>query len=331
MFRRLIAGSLAVLMLLSCSAAAGATTTASNDLTANVALGNPADAEAFGYREYQSANADGSLAKNDIEIKEEGDGAELYLPGDSVTLEFTVDEAGWYEPHITYRALLGTGGDILFSLLLDGQLPYAQMSNLRLNRLWKNATEEFQTDEDGNQFSPEQEEVFDWQTAKLYDSEGFIIEPLRLYLSKGTHTLTVLLSSECVKIGSVTLARPEVLPTYEEYAKQYQGAAYQGETLVYEGERADLKSQRMYIPMSNRNDADVQPADPFKKLNNYIGGTNWNGDGGAITWNVHAPADGWYQLGFHFRQTYLQESNSYRTLLIDGEIPFAQAQGVPFG
>ena len=93
---------------------------------------------------------------------------------------------------------------------------------------------------------------------------------------------------------------------------------------------AALKSQRMYIPMSARNDADVSPADPYKKLNNYIGGSNWNGNGGAITWNIHAPADGWYQLGFHFRQTYLQESNSYRTLLIDGQIPFAQAQSIAF-
>ncbi len=330
MFRKLIAGSLAVLMLLSCGATAFATTTASDEHMADVALDNPTKADVCSYREYQSAYADVSHAETSIEITGEGNGADLYLPGDSLTLEFTVDEAGWYEPHITYRALAGTGGDILFSLLLDGELPYAQLSNLRLNRLWKNSTEEFQSDEDGNQFSPEQEEVFDWQTVKLYDSEGFIIEPLRLYLSEGAHTLTILLNSECVTIGSVTLAQPEVLLTYEEYAQQHQGTVYQGETLVYEGERADLKSQKMYIPMSARNDADVRPADPFKKLNNYIGGSNWNGDGGAITWNIHVPADGWYQLGFHFRQTYLQESNSYRTLLIDGEIPFAEVQGVPF-
>jgi hypothetical protein len=204
------------------------------------------------------------------------------------------------------------------------------MSNLRLSRLWKNATDEFQSDEDGNQFSPEQQEVFQWQTAQLYDSEGFVIEPLCLALREGEHELTILLESECVKIGSVTLAAPEDLPTYKEYSEQHDSVAYHGDKLIYEGEKAVLKSQRMYIPMSARNDADVFPVDPFKKLNNYIGGSNWNGDAGAITWSVEAPSDGWYQIGFHFRQTYLQESNSYRTLLIDGQIPFEEAQSIAF-
>lgn len=330
MFRKMIACSLAVLSLLGCSVTAFATSNTDGAPATDAAPKYLSSENIGSYRDYQSANSQLASASSQIEAKAEGSGTELYLPGDSVSLKFTVKQAGWYEPHITYYALPGSGGDILFTLLLDGELLCAQMSNLRLSRLWKNVTDEFQTDAEGNQFSPEQEEVFAWQTAKLYDSEGFIIEPLRLALSKGEHELTILLNSECVTIGGVTLAQPEALPTYEEYSKQHQGAAYQGELLVYEGEKAALKSQKMYIPMSARNDADVNPVDPFKKLNNYIGGSNWNGDGGAITWNIHAPADGWYQLGFHFRQTYLQESNSYRTLLIDGEIPFAQAQSVAF-
>ena len=330
MFRKIIAGSLAVLSLFCCSITAFATPTTGDTPIMDVVPEYPSGENTCSYRDYQFANSEIAHANTRIEVKAEGEGTDLYQPGDSVCLKFTVDDPGWYETQITYCALPGTGGDILFTVLLDGELPYAQMSNLRLSRLWKNTTDEFQSDEDGNQFSPEQEEVFAHQTTKLYDSEGFIIEPLRLALSEGEHELTIVLNSECVKICSVALAQPEKLPTYEEYSKQYQGAAYQGEKLVYEGEMAALKSQRMYIPMSARNDADVNPVDPFKKLNNYIGGSNWNGDGGAITWNIHAPADGWYQLGFHFRQTYLQESSSYRTLLIDGAIPFQQAQSIAF-
>lgn len=330
MIRKMIAGSLAVLMLLSCSVTAFATASSTDDTENDPVMSSVSKGDPSSYREYQSANADMPSANNRIEsAAQEGEG-ELYFPGDSVTLKFTVDEAGWYEPHITYYAMDGAGGDILINLLLDGQLVCDQMSNLRLNRLWKNAVDEFQSDSKGNQFSPEQEEVFQWQTSGLYDSEGFIIEPLCLALTEGEHELTILLESECVKIGKVSLECPERLPAYEEYVEQHQGADYQGEKLVYEGEMAAWKSQKMYIPMSARNDADVYPVDPFKKLNNYIGGSNWNGDGGAITWNINAPVDGWYQLGFHFRQTYLQESNSYRTLLIDGEIPFAEAQSIAF-
>lgn len=330
MFRKMIAGLLAVLILLSCSSAAFATGSASGNTETYPVLDNASKGNLSNYRDYQSANSDIPFANNVIEVDAEEGEAELYLPGDGVTFKFTVGEAGWYEPHITYYAMEGSGGDILFTMLLDGQPVCAQMSNLRLNRLWKNAIEQFQTDSEGNQYSPEQEEVFRWQTSKLYDSEGFIIEPLCLALTEGEHELTILLESECVKIGGISLESPEQLPTYEEYSKQHQSAAYQGEKLIYEGEMAALKSQKTYIPLSARNDADVSPVDPFKKLNNYIGGSNWNGDGGAITWNVQAPADGWYQLGFHFRQTYLQEANSYRTLLIDGQIPFAEAQSIAF-
>ena len=234
MLKRIIAGSLAAILLLSCSTAAFAADSQKDVLTQDTVKDDVSGAYAGSYRDYQSANTDLPLADDPIEIKAEGEGAELYLPGDSVSFKFTVAEAGWYEPHVTYRALAGSGGDILFSLLLDGELICDQMSNLRLSRLWKNVTDDFQSDSDGNQFSPEQEEVFAWQSAKLYDSEGFITEPLRLALSEGEHELTILLDSECVKIGGMTLAQPEQLPTYEEYYKQHQGAAYQGEKLIYE-------------------------------------------------------------------------------------------------
>lgn len=330
MFRKIIAALLVVFMLLSISIASFGTTSES-DKQETKALTDHYEGSGVSYREYQSQNSAFSNTKESISIPAQGDGTELLMPGEAVTLTFKVDKAGWYEPHVSYYALEGSGGDILFSLLLDGELLCKQMSNLRLSRLWENATNEFQSDEDDNQFSPEQQEVFQWQTTKLYDSEGFVTEPLCLALDAGEHELTVLLESESVKIGNVTLAVPEDLPTYEEYRNAYNGASYQGDKLIYEGEKAILKSQRMYVPMSARNDADVFPVDPFKKLINYIGGSNWNGDAGAITWGVEAPSDGWYQIGFHFRQTYLQESNSYRTLLIDGQIPFEEAKSLAFG
>ena len=207
MFRKVIAGSLAALMLLSCSTVAFATSSANGGLTSDASTDHASGESVSSYRNYQSANSGLPLAKSAIDVKAEGEGAELYLPGEGVTVQFTVDEAGWYEPHITYLPLSGTGGDILFTLLLDGELLCTQMSNLRLSRLWKNVTDEFQSDAEGNQYSPEQEEVFQWQTTKLYDSEGFITEPLQLALSKGKHELTIVLDSECVKIGGITLAQ----------------------------------------------------------------------------------------------------------------------------
>lgn len=330
MLKKLIASSLALLLVLSTITSALAVTaenTTKTETDTSVQADNNSE---HGYRAYQAANSGFTNALNEIKVQI-AENAKLEKVGDKLTVQFVVEEDGWYEPHITYCALEGTGGDVLIDLLLDGESAYNQMSNLALTRLWKNTTEDFQTDEEGNEFSPEQVEVFEWQTTKLFDSEGFVTEPLCVALTKGEHELTIVLNSECVEIGSIQLAEPEALLGYEEYRKLYDESNYVGNKLIFEGEHATYKNQKTYIPLSARNDADVSPVDPFTKLNNYIGGSNWKNTGGTITWEIEAPQDGWYQIGFHFRQTYLQESNSYRTLLIDGEIPFSEAKSVAFG
>ena len=197
--------------------------------------------------------------------------------------------------------------------------------------MWKNATDTFSANADGDEFSPEQEEVFVSSTAKLYDSEGFVTEPLCLALRKGEHVLSLSFGEEPVKIEKLVLAVPETLPTYEEYAAKHENASdYTGEEIVLEGEKATAKSQKSFVPLADRNSAAVSPADPFHKRINYIGGTNWNRLGGSISWSVVAPSDGWYKLGFHYRQNYLQEGISYRRLSVDGEIPFREAEAVAF-
>jgi len=259
------------------------------------------------------------------------EGVALTESGDSVSFSFNVEAEGLYEPEIEYCGIEKSGGDIELTLLLDGKLPYSQAENFYLYRLWENAEKDFSENKRGDEYSPEQNEVFNWQKGNINDSEGFVTEPLCLALSKGTHTLTLTLNNEAVKIKNVTLKAPETLPTYAEYKSQITGTKkYNGKEIVIEGEKAELKSQKSFVPQAARNDAEVSPSDPYKKKINYIGGTNWNHLGGTITWNVNAPEDGWYKLGFHFRQNYLQEGISYRKLYIDGEIPFAEAKAVGF-
>ena len=134
MLKRLISFSLAALLVLSCALPASAAKTG-NESGASVLPMQ--ETEAGDYRTYQTVNAGLTDAKNCIEVKVP-ENSELKQSGDTVTLTFTVSEAGWYEPQITYYATEGTGGDVLFSLLLDGQMPYSQLNNLRLSRMWQN-------------------------------------------------------------------------------------------------------------------------------------------------------------------------------------------------
>lgn len=280
------------------------------------------------YSAYKEKYSDYRNAENVIE---NDFGTELKSVGQTVEWHITVPENAFYQPEIVYTALPGSNSDIEMRLLIDGAFVYSQADNFTLNRIWKNSTEEYGKDRKGDEYSPEQQEVFEPQKSTLTDSDGFVTEPLTVALSKGEHTVTLQLLNEAVKIEKIILNIPESLADYSVYKSKIENnTEYNGNEIVLEGERADYKSQNSLIPLADRNSADVSPADPTNKKINYIGGSNWNSLGGAITWKFDVKSDGWYKLGFHFRQNYLLEGVSYRKLLIDGEVPFKEAAAVAF-
>ena len=302
------------------------------------------NSESNGYLTYIEANKSFANAKKAIEMNTNGgfktkgkgtavlpEGVALTEIGDSIGWKITVPENSVYMPVITYSAIEGNGNDIELKLTVDGKSPYTQSENFLVYRVWKNVTDEFSSDSDGDEFSPEQEESFVSKTTEIYDSDGFVTEPLCVALTAGEHYISLSIGGEPIRIERLVFDTPQTLIKYDEYAEKYKNAAeYKGKEIVLEGEKAIEKSQKSFVPLASRNDADVSPSDPFNKKINYIGGTNWNGLGGTISWSFNAPSDGFYKLGFHYRQNYLQEGVSYRRLSIDGQVPFEEAKAIAF-
>lgn len=280
------------------------------------------------YSEYKIKHSDYRMADNAIEKIID---IELKNIGQTVDIKINVPENAFYQPEIIYTALPGSNSDIEMRLLIDGTSIYSQAENFTLNRIWQNSTKEFEKDRKGDEYSPEQQEVFKSQRSTLTDSDGFITEPLTVALSKGEHTVTLQLINEAIKIEKIIFNIPELLADYSVYKSKIENnTEYKGNEIVLEGENADYKSKNSLIPLADRNSADVSPANPTNKKINYIGGANWNSLGGAITWKFNIKSNGWYKIGFHFRQNYLMEGVSYRKLLIDGEVPFKEAAAVAF-
>lgn len=342
MYKRIIATLLALTLLTSFYISAEETTKNTHDnINQDIPLANETD---LSYTDYLEAHKTFEGANSAINLDTSagfthtGDGVAV-LPegvaltqvGDSISWEVEIPENAMYMPVIKYTAINSNGSDLELKFSVDGESPYIQTENFLLYRLWKNAADEFSTNENGDEFSPEQEEVFASQISEIYDTEGFVTTPLLVALSSGKHTVTLTIKGEPIRIEALSLDIPEELISYADYSAEYKGAAsYSGDEIVVEGEKATLKSQRSFVPLADRNSADVSPANPFNKKINYIGGTNWNGLGGAIEWEIDAPYDGWYKLGFHYRQNYLQEGTSYRKLTIDGEVPFSEAAAISF-
>ncbi|MBR4761419.1 MAG: extracellular solute-binding protein [Clostridia bacterium] len=104
---------------------------------------------------------------------------------------------------------------------------------------------------------------------------------------------------------------------------------YGGNPIVIEGEKAEIKSNYFLVGKSDTSSTDVTPRSPEKRFVNYIGG-NWSRVGDTLIWETPELEAGYYSLGYVFRQHTVIGSKSYRTLRIDGKIPFAEAAAIGF-
>lgn len=326
--RRIIAFLTALIMMLSMSNYCFADSIQSSENTLNT-LSDESD-----YSVYSEKFADYPSAKAEIEAADFGaDGKLLNDSERTVSFKVTVPENGWYQPEIEYLSANESTNNPQIDFLVDGAAPCPEMQGFELTRLWQDAADEITADKDGNQFSPEQTEVKNWQTTYIYDPNGFVSEPLRVALSAGEHTVTLTVQEESVYIRAVKFSVPEILKTYDELKAEYESKGYKkyaGEAITIEGEDAVYKNSPLIISLIDRSDPSVWPSDPYHDKINYIGGSNWKSPGDTIQWEVDVPESGLYNLYFHFKQTYLQESASYRTLYIDGKIPYSEAASLAF-
>ena len=160
------------------------------------------------------------------------------------------------------------------------------------------------------------------------NTDGYYDDPYAFYFTAGEHTLTFTYYQESMLIGGVTLEPEETLPSYESYsAGAEEASAY---IQLYEAERAYQKSSSMLYPTYDRSSVATSPSHYSKIRYNTIGQSNWGQQGQWISWEIEVPQDGWYAISFKARQNYQQGIQSYRTLYIDGEIPFEEVKNIAF-
>ncbi|MCQ2416274.1 MAG: extracellular solute-binding protein [Oscillospiraceae bacterium] len=261
--------------------------------------------------------------KTDVCIWESLDG--------TVSYDFDVAETGNYSIEMLYYAMESTANQSEFSLMIDGELPFASAARICLNKIYVNKTE-IRTDTRGNQIRPAQTEKPAWQTQFLYDKDGLFNTPLIFHLEKGHHTITLKGIKAALGIGSIRICQPDSnirSETPDPSALENTPSAL----LRLEGESAACKSASTLYPGYDHSSYTVSPSDPVKMVYNTIGGANWNQAGQSITWEIAAnalPGDGWYKIGIKARQDTMRGLYSNRRILIDGEIPNTACSQVKF-
>lgn len=263
----------------------------------------------------------------------------VFTPDDgSVNWTFNVPESGLYNIKIEYCTIESKGSIIERRILIDGQLPYSNAGSVSLNRIWIDGSplkddllRRFRTDSADNELFPIPVELPAWISTFVKDSSGYIVEPLQFYFSEGSHTLEIVSVREPLVIGSVVLCQsPEILE-YEEYASG--NSTIPGISdfeLKLQGENADFRSDATIIPIIDRTSASTEPSHYSKVRLNTIGGVNWAASGQWIEWETEVPETGLYKIGIKYRQNFLSGMTANRRLLINGEMPFLEADRITF-
>ncbi len=186
----------------------------------------------------------------------------------------------------------------------------------------------------GNEFAASQIEYRTFQEAYFTDPTGLENMPYTLALTAGTHTFEVESVAEPIALDAIVLEAPKTYKTYKEVSAEYDTSKKAKiDTIKIEGEDAKYKSSYSLVAQYDQSDPSVSSekgSNPYLTRINYIGDTNWSTPGQRITWEVNVPEEGYYKLAFRYKQSHVLNGNAYRKMMINGEVPFAEAANLCF-
>lgn len=299
---------------------------------------------AGGYVRYEESDME---AVPDVYTDYEGMEGESVLTSEDSLIEFEVDvpESGLYNLSVVYYPVEGKNSDIQRSVFIDGALPFQEMSLLTFPRIWTNYVENsyfdehgvkimtWEKDNQGNDVKPQTMEIPEWQSRYLYDSDGYITEPLSIYLEAGTHTVSMISLKEPMLINKLVLNSEGVINSYEQVKAEWDAAGASdtvNEQIVLEGEYATKTSSQMLYPQQDQSSPSVSPASSKELLNNTIGGNSWRLVGQWIEWEFDISTAGYYNISLYDKQNFSRGVHVSRRITIDGEVPFEEMSDYAF-
>ncbi|WP_408007669.1 extracellular solute-binding protein [Pseudalkalibacillus sp. A8] len=275
-----------------------------------------------------------TIPKKEVELTshEEYDGGSVFRWEEQtkeLQLSINVPKEGLYTIEVDYYALPGKIIPIERGIKVNGEFQYYESRRIVLPRLWKDTVKKFEEDRLGNQVYPKQEEIHTWQNRPFMDASYLYDRPLKFHLKKGENTISLLNIREPMLLGQVTVKSPEKHASYKEYLQKHDDEEQTKGLLEIEAEHPYSKSDSSIRALSN-GEPNVTPNRGSKLSLNAFGGDTWQAGGQAVTWKIQVDETGFYQLAFKYNQYFNVNVPVYRTIKIDGEVPFGEMLKYPF-
>ena len=366
MFRRVIASALALALCASASVPAFADSEAADDSTLGTqataddsATGDGSSAATTGtdsirqtsYTNYVKKYADAARPDQTVEVlgkdydpasvtdaqitvttvDGENDVMQWANQEGSVSWTVNIPETGVYNIKMIYEALESNTNNVEFSLLIDGESPYATASRITLSKRWINESE-IKQDSRQNDIRPGQISTPCWQETPLEDIDGLFNEPLEFYMEAGEHTITFESEKAEFAVKSFTFYQYEAPAAYTAPSDSDLTQA-QGQKITLEGETAAYKSSRTLYPTSDKSSyltSSANGSSPTKTRYNTIGSGSWTQSTQTVTWEFNVDKAGYYKIGIRGRQDQMRGMYSNRRLYVNGEVPCLEANQIKF-
>lgn len=242
---------------------------------------------------------------------------------ESTTIEFNVKNEGKYNILIIYTINanttnngsleLSTNNGENFLALLDNYA-YYDKSEIVLDRY-------------GNEVVPEQYRINVDLYSILEDAKRIESEPLIFEFKKGKNSLKLKNLKSDITIKGIYLVEPKELISYDEYIKKF--GDFSQDNLMIEAEDLVLKSD-FISSIGNEQTPEITPYEITKKRLNNVLEETFSSSGQKIMWVFNIENPGLYKIAFRYKQTVNKGIPSYRSIKIDGEIPFKEMQFYPF-
>ncbi len=253
----------------------------------------------------------------------------FYWPLDSsstISFEVNVPKTALYRIQFDYYSMVTNVIDIELDMTINGENPFAEASQITLGTLWKEASEEVSKDRYGNDVNMLQAPFKKWQSMILTDSRKMNKDGFAFKLSEGLNTISFTKNNGELLVGNITLVGLASTPSYETYRGSENSVVdfYKR----YEAEKMYYKSSST-ISMSTSREVGVKPFSVGRLKLNIIGDGSWNNSGDRITWKVNVPTAGFYKISLKVLQE-IENTTVYRTIYINGDLPFEEAKHLPF-
>lgn len=261
-------------------------------------------------------------------------------PGESIWtdeqgwIEWSVDvpEEGLFNIEVVYYPPEGRGTTIERELQINGERLFSGAESLLFHRVFADAGPSLR-DIRGNEIRARQVETPMWRSVYLSDSLGYVRGPYQFYFRKGENRIRLISHSEPMVLAELRLKQaPEPRP-YREILAEYERLGLpkaEGEIIVVQGEAAVRRSSPSLFPVFDQGDPTTEPYHPAEIRLNAIGGHRWQVLGDWIAWEFEVPESGLYEIAIKAKQNQNRGTFSNRRVLIDGQVPFAELEAVPF-